>query len=97
MPELVMDATCTMSATSPRDNRPGKPVSACGESSVAVITFACIHEHANRVSACAGCCAEIQRCTGILSCPRCEDDDDAGHECLLAYVIEWVSGEVTRG
>jgi hypothetical protein len=95
MPELTMNATCTMSATDPRDNWPSTPLVACGEPSVAVISFACVHEHVNRASACAGCCAEIQQCTGILSCPCCEDD--AGHECLLAYVIEWVSGEVTRG
>jgi hypothetical protein len=86
---------CMMSATDPRDNWPNTAITACGERSVAVITFACAHEHVNRAAACAGCCAEIQQCTGILSCPRCEDD--AGHECLLAYVIEWVSGEVTRG
>lgn len=96
MAELTMNATCTMSGTDPRDNGPGTPVFPCGEQSAAVITFACAHEHVNKVSACAGCCAEIQQCTGILICPRCEDDAD-GHECLLAYEIRWVSGEVTRG
>jgi hypothetical protein len=95
MSDLTMNATCTMSDTDPRSNGPDVPVFPCGEPTIAVITFACVHEHVNKASACAGCCAEVQQCTGILTCPRCEDD--AGHECLLAYGIRWVSGEVTRG
>ena len=94
MAELTMNATCTMSATDPRDNGPDPPLFPCGERSVAVITFACVHEHVNLVSACAGCCAEVQQCTGILICPRCEDGPGP-HECLCLVVIDWDSGEKT--
>lgn len=96
MTELLASTACTMSATDPRSNGPDVPVYPCDEPAIAVITFACVHEHIDTASACPGCCAEVQQCTGILICPRCEDGPDS-HECRLIYEIRWESGEVTRG
>lgn len=86
---------CLLSATDPADNGPGVPVVYCGEPSVAVITFACVHEHVAQPPACAACAGMIQGAAGDLVCPRCEDGAEP-HECLYADVrISWATGEVT--
>lgn len=82
-------------------NRPGYLPPACGEPAMALITFACVHEHVDRVLACAACACEIQRASGLLVCEHCEDlcdgSDPGPHECLVRFRIEWSSGEVTDG
>lgn len=90
-----MTALCSLTATDIRDNGPGMPVIPCDEPAVAVITFACEHEHVDVQPACMGCSAEIQQCAGLLGCPRCEDSPVSPHECKATARIEWISGEVT--
>ena len=67
---------------------------ACAEPSFATVSLACVHEHIDTPPACAGCCAEVQQCTGILTCPRCEDGPEP-HECLCDVRITWLDGTVT--
>jgi hypothetical protein len=94
-PDRFRAATyCMLSAADIRDNWPGTSVVFCGEPPIGTITFACIHEHVNQVSACATCAVEIQRCAPDIVCPRCEDGPEP-HECLCLVVIDWDSGEKT--
>lgn len=89
--------TCTMAdyEWAARGPIPGTLV-ACGEQAVAVIRFACVHEHLDAAAACAGCAADVQQESGLLACPRCQDGPQP-HDCPARYEIRWVSGEVTRG
>lgn len=67
---------------------------ACGEPSSATVSFACIHEHLNRVRICYGCAADVQRADGLLGCPRCWESP-VPHDCATLVVIDWDSGEKT--
>lgn len=95
MPDVP--ATCTMADY---EWAAGGPVPdtlvACGETVIAVVRFACVHEHLDAAAVCAGCAADVQRESGLLLCPRCQDGPDP-HDCRLRYEIRWASGEVTRG
>jgi predicted amidophosphoribosyltransferase len=67
----------------------------CGETTMAVITFGCTHEHVRQVRACASCAADIQQVADHLTCWACEESSRS-HECCEAVKIEWLS-EVARG
>lgn len=67
---------------------------ACGESSGATVSLACVHEHVDQVRICRGCAADIQQAAGMLTCPRCWDSVQ-GHACYCLVVIGWDSGEKT--
>jgi hypothetical protein len=70
------------------------PFDACGEPAIAVITFACIHEHVDSPTACATCAAEIQRVADELICRRCESSV-CPHSCGQTVSIRWLA--VNRG
>jgi hypothetical protein len=73
------------------------PLVRCGEPAIAVITFACVHEHVDRALACVACVAEAQRADGLLICPCCEDGPEP-HECKVAMEIRWLcDAATTRG
>jgi hypothetical protein len=79
---------CTLTATDIRENWPDTPLVPCEEPVIAVITFACVHEHVNIQPACLGCTVEIEQCEDVLICPRCED---AGcPDCKVTIKIEWL-------
>lgn len=63
----------------------------CGEPAIAAVTFACVHEHVDTVSACAGCAAEIQRVIDEMICRQCLDSA-APHECEQLIRIRWLEG-----
>jgi hypothetical protein len=86
---LLAGAPCTLTDTDPRDNYPGMVEVPCGQPSIALITFACRHEHVDRALACAGCVAEVQQCEDVLICPRCDDGPEP-HEYPAAISIEWI-------
>ena len=67
---------------------------ACGESSFATVSLACVHEHVDRPRACSGCAADVQQATGELTCPRCWNGPQR-HACMCLVVIDWDSGEKT--
>ena len=79
---------CILSATDFETNGPGTVEIACGEPSLAVATFACVHEHIDVVYACAGCSIDLQRASGLIVCPRCEDAEQS-HECFPSVHITW--------
>jgi hypothetical protein len=85
---------CTLSEGDWHTNGPGKTPMACGEPTVALASFACVHEHVARAAACMTCAAELQRAAGLLVCPQCEDGPEP-HECLEKVRVEWFTGEVT--
>ena len=86
---LTAEGGCTMSATDIFTNGPGTEVVRCGELVIAVVAAACAHEHVDRALACAGCAAELQRCDGILICPRCQDGPEP-HDCRVTLQIRWL-------
>lgn len=65
-----------------------------GEPAIAVITFACVHEHVDSAAACAGCAAEIQRIEDALICRKCESGPQP-HDCAQVIRIRWL--EASRG
>jgi hypothetical protein len=67
---------------------------ACGEPSAATVSFACIHEHLDRVRICAGCAVNIQHAAEHLTCPHCWNGPEQ-HDCYCLVVIDWDSGEKT--
>lgn len=89
MPERSLPGLCTLTATDIRENGPGTPVVPCGEPVIAVITFACVHEHINVQPACLGCTVEVEQCEDILVCNHCEDGPDP-HECKVAIKVRWL-------
>jgi len=86
-----MSASCTLSDTDLQVNGPGVPYGACGLPSLGVVTFACIHEHVDVADVCATCAVELQRASGLLVCPHCEDGSQP-NECLPHVQIEWLDG-----
>jgi hypothetical protein len=86
---LLIGAPCTLTDTDPCDNYPGMVEVACGEPSIALLTFICVHEHMDRALSCAGCAAELQRVADVLVCPSCEDGP-LPHECRSVMSIEWL-------
>jgi hypothetical protein len=71
------------------ERSPTGPLTACGELAIALVTVICVHEHADRALACAGCVTEFQQCADILICSRCEDGPEP-HECPATLRIEWL-------
>jgi hypothetical protein len=63
----------------------------CGEPVPGVASSACIHEHLNTVSVCAGCAVDFRQASGLLVCPQCEDGRQP-HECLPQVQIAWSDG-----
>ncbi len=67
----------------------------CGEPVLGSVSSACIHEHLNIVSVCAGCAVDFQQASGLLTCPQCEDARRP-HECRPRVQITWhEAGAVT--
>lgn len=62
----------------------------CGEPAIALLTFACIHEHVDGAFACAACAAEIQRVADLLVCQHCEDGPQS-HECKQTLGVKWLT------
>ena len=87
----AMGIPCAISETGPLQNRPDTPVAACGEPAIALISFACVHEHYDTPNACNGCCAKIEFCAEELVCPRCHYGPEP-HECLQRVTIAWFDG-----
>lgn len=73
----------------------GSALAACGEPAIALLTFACVHEHVDAALACMTCAAEIQRIADVLVCAHCADGP-APHECRTAMAIEWLGEEMSR-
>jgi hypothetical protein len=67
-----------------------QPWRACGEAAIAVITFACVHEHIDAPYVCAACAAEIQRGEGLLICRKCESGPEP-HSCPQVISIKWLA------
>jgi hypothetical protein len=63
---------------------------ACGEPAIAVITFACVHEHVDSPSVCTTCAAEIQRLDPDLICRKCEVGPES-HQCPQVIRIRWLA------
>ena len=80
--------SCSLTATDIRTNEPDTPMVPCHEPAIAIITFACEHEHVDVQPACAGCAADVQQCAGLLGCPHCQDGPEP-HECRATAVIRW--------
>jgi hypothetical protein len=68
---------------------------ACGESSFATVSLACVHEHLDTMRICWGCAATVQQAKGIMTCPRCWTASPRRHACYMLVVIDWDSGEKT--
>ena len=84
--------TCGMSAHDMGARWPGPGIIyPCDELPLAVITYACVHEHIDTPSACAACAAEVQQAAGSLICVPC-DDGPRSHECLCDVRITWDDG-----
>jgi hypothetical protein len=63
----------------------------CGETTIGVLTSACVHEHVERIRVCAGCAAEVQRAGPGWGCCLC-DDGPAPHQCEPLVAIDWDNG-----
>ena len=66
-------------------------VSGCGEPSIALAHFACVHEHFETPNVCAGCATDLQHLAGALTCLRCEDGPEP-HECFERVWLAWFDG-----
>jgi hypothetical protein len=96
--DVLAGTGCTMHAFSDEWGIPVAQVSltACGEPAIAVITFACVHEHIDLAKACAGCAADVQRAADLLICSHCADGPEP-HDCAVAMKIRWLLGKGERG
>jgi predicted amidophosphoribosyltransferase len=91
MPDLPVSDRCQIDADYDDWLDPKAiPLSACGERTIAVIIFACVHEHIDAAGACAGCTAEIERAADGLICRSCETGTDP-HSCPQTISVRWLA------
>lgn len=71
MPEAPAITTCTMHAFGEEWGVPVAPghLVACDQPAIALITFACIHEHIDNALACSGCAVDVQMAAAAREMP----------------------------